>query len=227
MTSALRANHRVLAVALGACFLALAFLGQLAGETVFPSAERTTTTRVVARAGWSYLGGLRTFAAAVMWNRIEPIFHSYYRDVPLDEQRYMLPWIALVTSLDPSLLDPWYVGSWIVARNGKVEEGVALARKGMEANPRSGLLAASYAQMLYLFHHDAKGALSYAEMALGPEMSWRSLEEQFEAYAFVRDILRANGLEAEARDVEARMREIGARIEAGEDAANEHHHDGE
>jgi hypothetical protein len=221
--AAVKRSERAVAVALAACFLALAVIGQAAGEAVFPQTERTTTTRIVARAGWSYLGGLRTFAAAVMWNRIEPIFHAYYRDVPLDEQRYMLPWVALVTTLDPTLLDPWYVGSWIVARNGKVEEGIALARKGMEANPQSGLLTASYAQMLHLFRRDPKAALPYARAVLRPGMTFRSLEEQFECYAFVRDILRANGLAGEADAVEAKMRKIGARIDAGEDAANEHH----
>lgn len=187
-----------------------------------PSAERAATPRVIGRAGWSYLGGLRTFAAAVMWNRIEPIFHSYYRGVPLGEQRYMLPWVALVTALDPSLLDPWYVGSWIVARNGKVEEGIELARRGMEANPRSGLLAVSYAQMLFLFRSDAEGALPHVRGALGSEMTWRSSGEQYEGYAIARDILRANGLEAEARRVESEMQELGRRIEAGEGAADEH-----
>lgn len=223
--SALKNNERVVAAVLAVCFVALVVLGQVAGEAVLPSAERTTTTRVMARAGWSYLGGLRTFAAAVMWNRIDPIYHSYYRRVPLDEQRFMLPWVAMVTALDPTLLDPWYVGSWIVARNGKVDEGIALARTGMEENPQSGLLAASYAQMLYLFRHDPKGALPYARAALRPDMSWRSLEEQFEGYAFVRDVLRANGLEQEAHAVEREMQQIGARIDAGEDAANEHDHD--
>jgi hypothetical protein len=223
--AALKRSERAAAVALAVCFLALAAVGQAAGESVFPQAERTTTTRVVARAGWSYLGGLRTFAAAVMWNRIEPIFHAYYDDVPLDEQRYMLPWVAMVTTLDPSLLDPWYVGSWIVARNGKAEEGIALARKGMEANPQSGLLTASYAQMLYVFRHDAAAALPYAQAVVRPEMSFRSLEEQHECYAFARDTLRANGLESEARAVEAKLLEIGARIEAGEDATHDDDHD--
>ncbi|MCX8007730.1 MAG: hypothetical protein N3B11_06415, partial [Coriobacteriia bacterium] len=150
---------------------------------------------------------------------------AYYRDVPLDRQRYMLPWVALVTSLDPTLLDPWYVGSWIVARNGRVEEGIALAKKGMEANPRSGLLAVSYAQMLYVFKRDPRGALPYARRALGSRMEWRSLEEQYEGYAFVHDVLRANGLEAEARSVEAQMAELGRRIEAGEGAGDGHDHD--
>lgn len=217
-----RATAKPLAIVLAAVFVALAAGGQAVGETVMPSSERTATPRLVGRAGWSYLGGLRTFAAAVMWNRIDPIYHSYYRDVPLDQQRYMLPWIALVTALDPTLLDPWYVGSWIVARNGKVDEGIELARRGMEANPRSGLLAASYAQLLYVFRRDAKAALPYARRALEPAMTWRSLAEQYEGYAAMRDILRVNGLEDEARSVESRMQELGRRIEAGEGAAGEH-----
>ncbi len=215
-------TQKLVALVLAAVFFALVVGGQVVGEAAMPSSERTDTTRIIGRAGWSYLGGLRTFAAAVMWNRIEPIFHSYYEEVPLEQQRYMLPWIALVTALDPSLLDPWYVGSWIVARNGNVEEGIALARRGMEANPRSGLLAASYAQMLYLFRRDAKAALPYARRALEPQMDWRSLAEQYEGYAAMRDILRANGLDDEVREVESRLQELGRRIEAGEGAADGH-----
>lgn len=217
-----RRTEKPMALLLAAVFVALAVGGQAAGEAVMPSSERAATPRLVGRAGWSYLGGLRTFAAAVMWNRIDPIYHAYYRDVPLDEQRYMLPWIALVTALDPSLLDPWYVGSWIVARNGNVDEGIALARRGMEANPRSGLLAASYAQMLYVFKRDAKAALPYARRALEPQMDWRSLAEQYEGYAAMRDILRANGLDDEVREVESRLQDLGRRIEAGEGAADGH-----
>lgn len=222
--STARCIQKPVALVLAAAFFALIVGGQAVGEVAMPSSDRLATARLMGRAGWSYLGGLRTFAAAVMWNRIEPIFHSYYENVPLEEQRYMLPWVAFVTALDPTLLDPWYVGSWIVAKNGKVDEGIELARKGMEANPESGLLAASYAQMLFLFRHDAEAALPYAQRALEPQMTWRSLEEQFEGYAFVRDILRANGLEGQARWVEAQMQELGRRIDAGEDAASEHHH---
>ncbi|MCX8007599.1 MAG: hypothetical protein N3B11_05735, partial [Coriobacteriia bacterium] len=76
MMAGLPTGSRRAPAALVAAFLALIVLGQAGAESVLPEAQRTATARVIERAGWSYLGGLRTFAAAVMWNRIEPIFHA-------------------------------------------------------------------------------------------------------------------------------------------------------
>lgn len=207
-------RSRIATAALVVVLLATFAIGQICADSIISPAERSGAGEIVGRAGYSYLSGLRTFAAAVLWNRMEPLQHSYYEDMPLDQHLFVLPTIYIVTRLDPTLLDPYYVGSWIIARNGKIQEGLDLARQGMEANPQSGLMYASYAQMLFILEHDPKAALPYARKALEPQMTWRSLEEQFEGYAVVRDILEQNGMTTEADQVQAEMDRIARAIDS-------------
>jgi predicted Zn-dependent protease len=87
----------------------------------------------------------------------------------------------------------YYIGQWIVARRGNVPEALALTREGLAANPRSGLLRASYAQMLLLFAKDKKGADEWAVKALAPDAVWVSDDEKFQGYAILKDVLKIAG----------------------------------
>ncbi|MGB4592395.1 MAG: hypothetical protein WBI63_01290 [Coriobacteriia bacterium] len=207
-------HDRLLIVALCAAFLAMTLAGQVASDGIIPSADRASTVSTVGEAGFSYLSGLRTFGAAVLWNRLEPIMHGYYEGTPLKDQHYMLPTVHMVIALDPSLLDPYYVGSWIIARNGRIDEGLALAKQGLDNNPESGLMMMSYAQMLYLYKAETQTPAKLAERAFGPTIQWRSLEEQYEGYAIARDAFEAVGLTDRARYAETEMGRVGALIDA-------------
>ncbi len=66
--------------------------GQALASATAPPGGVAATGRVIGQTSFAYLGGLRTFAAAVLWNRLEPLFDGYYhdricrrdRDVPAD-----------------------------------------------------------------------------------------------------------------------------------------------
>lgn len=206
-------HSRAITLALCVVFLAMTLAGQAAADRVLPPSERTSTVTTLGRAGFSYLTGLRTFAAAVLWNRIEPIMHDYYSGVALKDQHYMLPTIYMVIALNPNLLDPYFVGSWVVARSDHVDEGLELARQGLENNPRAGLMLSSYAQMLMLYKDDYDAAVPLSEELLGPEITWRTLQEQYEGYAIARDAFKHEGMTGRADEVQKAMDLIGKRID--------------
>ena len=179
-------------IALAAVFLIVALAGQAVGDKVI-SSPVDDTAAVVGRASLSYLTGIRRYAGAILWNRIDPLLHGYYHDVPLDDQRYMLSSIAAIEWLDPAFDQPYYVGAWILARNGKVEEGLTMARAGTENVPDSGTLNMSYAQMLLVLKKDNKGAVEYAKLAIQPEMRWTDDLEKLNGYAAINNIFIISG----------------------------------
>ncbi|TDB38923.1 MAG: hypothetical protein D9V44_04415 [Actinobacteria bacterium] len=186
-----------LPLAIAAAFLTLALGGQAVGDRIV-AAPSNATTAAVGRASLSYLTGIRRYAGAVLWNRVEPLLHGYYDGVPLYEQRYMLSTIAAVEWLDPTFDQPYYVGSWILSRNGKVSEGLDMARRGTERIPQSGTLHMSYAQMLFVLKRDVKGAVEQSMLAVEPSMSWADDVEKINGYAAIEQLLRQAGETARA-----------------------------
>ncbi len=188
--------------------------------------ERVPARGAVGRAGFAYLTGLRTFGAAVLWNRIEPVFHEYYEDVPLAEQTYILPTIWMAVTLDPQLVQAYYVGAFQLSRRGMVEEGLELAREGVEANPSSGLLLTSYAQLLWLYGNDIPLAVEMADAALDAE--WADAVEQHDGMAVVRGVYDAAGMHAKADAVEHVIELLDEQIgDALPSGAHDHDGDGE
>ena len=214
-------------VAAAAVCLVLALGGQAVADAQVTDASGADTNRAVGRAASAYLGGLKTFAAAVLWNRIDPVFHEYYHDIPLEEQRYMLSTIAAVTALDPHLVQPYYVGSWILVTNDRLTEGAAMAERGVERNPTSGILIMNLAQLRMLYLDDVDGAAVIAERALSPDVWWTDVVEQHNAYPILGSIFRAAGRDDLDAVVQAELIRIDE--EAGDlldDHDHDHDHDG-
>lgn len=209
-----------------AVLLVLVLAGQSLADTLLADASFTTTGEAMGRAGFAYLTGIRTFAAAVIWNRIDPIYHEYYGDLPLSDQTQSLPMIKLVTLLAPDFEDAYSVGAWIVVQRGLVDEGIELAKQGVENNPASGILRTNYAQILWAFADDQEEALKQADIAFSEEVVWRDLFEQHNSYAILRTLFKDNG---EIEKSEAVMAEIERLdIEIGDDMpAGSHDHDGD
>ena len=179
----------VAAIALG---LVLIIAGQAITGSMLTSQDGVA--QAAGRAGFAYLTGIRTFAAAVIWNRLEPIFHDYYHDVPLAEQLNLVPMVYMVNWLDPEFVDGYYVSAWVLFQRGDVEQAYEVARNGVDANPDSGLLRTSYAQILYL-DEDIEAAADQAEMALHDSV-WRSDAERFEGLRVTMSIFHAAGMDA-------------------------------
>lgn len=204
---------------------ALLLIASLAlGAVSAPSASSATGT-VVGQTGFAYLGGLRKFAAAVLWNRLEPVFHAYYAGVPLAEQTYMMPTLYAVIRLDPQFQQAYYVASWIAYTRVSKDEGLAIARDGLAANPRSGLMHSNLLQLLFL-QDASKNAPEIGRLidaVTGGSLQWMDAEERFEGLATARDALRAMGQTERAQRIEAelaRMREAGIGL-------GDHDHDGD
>jgi hypothetical protein len=199
---------------------ALVLGGQALADVAAPETPNGALTgQSMGRAGFAYLTGLRRFAAAVLWNRLEPQMHEYYGGLA---GSFELPSIQAIVALDPEFVPAYYVGPWLVTRSRRapgvsVEEsstrlatGLELAREGVVHNPKSGILLASYAELLFAEANDMVAALPYAKAALAPDVAWRNDEEQWDSYAILRAIFdKAGDLSDKAR-VQAVMDAIDA-----------------
>ena len=73
------AEHPVARFAIVAVLLLAILLGaQALGQVSAPAGGVASTGRLIGQTSYAYLGGIRTFVAAVLWNRLDPIFHGYY-----------------------------------------------------------------------------------------------------------------------------------------------------
>jgi len=215
-------GDRVRAMRLVATVVALLLFGmagQFAAFAAAPDVAPGGIASAVGSAGSSYLHGLRTFAAATLWNRIDPLLHGYYEDVPLVEQRYMLSSLTLIMWLDPQFEQAYYIGAWILARNDRIAEGLEVAERGVEANPRSGLLLMNHAQVLMLYGDDLPRAATVAEQALDSETVWADASSQHNAYPILGAIFRAVGRDDLDAVVQAELVRLDAEL-------HDHDHDG-
>jgi tetratricopeptide (TPR) repeat protein len=154
------------------------------------------------RAGFAYLTGLRRFTALLLWNRIEPQFHEYYGGKPLNDQTFMLPNLRLVVALDPQFIQAYYVAPWVVRANGRAADAIAIAREGVENNPRSGLLHSALAQILFLRAGELDAAVAQADLAMRPDQVWADATEQWQGIRMLRDIYAKAGLPAKVAETD-------------------------
>jgi hypothetical protein len=206
-----------------ACVLLIA-ASQAIGAASAPSVPVAQAGSVLGHAGFAYIGVFRTYAAAVLWNRLDPVFHEYYRGKPIRKQRYVLPTIYMVQALDPQLEQPYYLGAYMLAENGDFKAGLALARRGVENNPKSGLLRASLVQILML--QDSKANMAemkrQAAVGMGKGMYWSSPDDLYEALAIYRSMYRKAGDVAMADKIREAMSKLSAQIDIGD-----HDHNGD
>lgn len=213
-------------VLVGLLLLALLVTAQFATDRMAVGAGSVETGQAMGRATFAYLSGLRIFAAQVLWNRIEPLFHEYYEEVPLREQLYMLPTLNAVNLLDPQFTQPYYIAPWILARQGEMSSALEVAERGVTNNPDSGLLRASYAQVIAIYGEDIDLALEQAKIAASDRMIWLDDIEKHDSYQILRSIHKqagdAEGAAAILVEIERLDAAIGDQLPAGG-----HDHDGD
>lgn len=182
-------------------------------------------TGAIGRTGFAYLGGLRRFAAAVLWNRLDPQSHEYYAETPFSKQTHMMPTFHIVTLLDPQFEQAYYLASWLAWENISRDQGISIARDGLAENPDSGMLVTNLMQLLFI--EDARvNKPEIEELAariVGGELQWLDDETFFEGLAVSRDAFAAYGRTAEAAavtDEMERLRESGI-------GTGDHDHDGD
>lgn len=211
-------------VVIAVVLVVVLLLSQGLATVTAPPDRLASTGRVLGQTGFAFLGGLRTFAAAVLWNRIEPVFHEYYSGVSLNEQKYMIPTLRLVVALDPQFTQAYYISSYIVF-DASHEEGLSLAKLGIANNPDAGVLHANLAQLLFIDDKVAHRAEIMEQVALGsaPSAQWSDDAQRYEGFATMSQALTGIGETQAARALQARMSQVKARV--GD--VGDHDHDGD
>jgi hypothetical protein len=201
---------------------------QAAVTALVPSGSRSDTRQVLSQTGFAYLGGLRTFAAAVLWNRIEPVFHEYYQGMPLSEQKFALPTMRIVTLLDPQFEQAYYVAAYEVAAAGDMEEGLVIAREGVTNNPDSGLMRSNLAQLLMMQNREANlpEMLALAQSGVLPSTRWSTVDDEYDGLVVFRTVFHLAGDQGQAALIEQRLSELSSSAEFGTSADHDHDGDG-
>lgn len=190
-----------------------------------PEGGRSETGRVLGKTGFAFLGGLRTFGAAVLWNRVDPVFHEYYSGVTLKEQLFALPTMQLVTILDPQFIQAYYVASFTLMERGEEEEALRIAREGLANNPDSGLMLANLAQLLMMADRDNNlpEMVALAESGLSEQAQWSNADDLFEGLVIFRAVYAVAGDESMAERLRLAVEEL---HDSGQLTDHDHDHDG-
>jgi hypothetical protein len=224
----MRAQARPVLILVAAALMVL-IAGQALATSAAPTGGRSETGRVLSRTGFAFLGGMRTFAAAVLWNRLDPLLHGYYDGTTLAEQRWALPTYQLVTTLDPQFVQAYYEASYNVIAMGDFKEGLRIAREGINNNPQSGLMRANLAQLLII--QDKKRnlpeALELTEQGLDERMYWNSADDLFDGLVIFRTVYSVAGDKAAAEELNRRIVELEqSGLLSHEEHDHDHDHDG-
>jgi tetratricopeptide (TPR) repeat protein len=169
--------------------------GQALADASVRSGGFADTGRVLGRTGFAYLTGLRTFAAAVLYARLDPINDGYYPGTTLPQKKFLIPSLYVIILLDPQFEQAYYVAPWILMDAGRTSEAARLAEAGVSDNPGSGLLHASLAQVL-VSEGDVVGAVRQADIALA--LKWADEGERYDNLASMEAIYQRAKLRAKA-----------------------------
>jgi len=197
-----------LAIAIAAAVLVFALLGgQALAAASAPPGGVASTGRVLGQTSFAYLGGLRTFAAAILWARLEPLFHGFYGGKNVDQLTEFLPTMWIVQALDPQFEQVYYNASFIVARQGMMDEALVIARRGLENNPSGGLMSANLIQLLLMQDKKANLAemLKLADEGMQPDTRWTSSDDRYEGYGIFATVYELGGYQRTAQAIRAKM----------------------
>ncbi|MGV8082418.1 MAG: tetratricopeptide repeat protein [Coriobacteriia bacterium] len=209
-----------------AVLLVAVLLGsQAAAAASAPSGGVASTGRVLGQTTSAYLGGLRTLTAAVLWNRIDPIFDGYYGTLD-DTFTVFMPTIRLVQTLDPQFIKSYYIAAYFLAKQGHMDDALETAREGIANNPKSGLMRANLVQVMFMQPEDERDMaemLRQSEIGLGDDMQWASSDDEFEGLGIFRTAYNLAGDTETAAKIDARQKTLVVPTTS----ADEHDHDHE
>ena len=173
--------------------------GQALAAFSAPPDATASTGALLGRTGFEYLGGLRKFVAATLWNRLEPQFHEYGAS-EISKRIEFLPTMAMVQALDPQFQQSYYVSAFMLAQHGRMPQAIEVAQKGIKNNPKAGLMRANYAQILMIdgVSKNLPEAYKQAKTGIEPGITWANDEDQFEGYGIFRAVFKLAGDTANA-----------------------------
>ncbi len=109
------------------------------------------------------LGGVRQYLAYVLYIKTDMLHHTYYG--ALGQEAEMVPYYILISFLDPHYESAYYVGAAEIYMQGRKEEAIEYALRGVKANPESADLYYNLAD-LYLEEKRYEEARQAYEQAL-------------------------------------------------------------
>ncbi len=109
------------------------------------------------------LGGARQYLAYNMYIKTDTLHHTYYGSFAQEAE--LVPYLILVTYLDPHYESAYFVGAGIMDTLGRHEEAKEFTLRGIEANPESADLHYSLGD-LYLEEKNYREASEAFEKAL-------------------------------------------------------------
>jgi len=110
-----------------------------------------------------FLGGVRQYLAYNLYIKNDKLHHLYFGG--LQEEAELVPYLILITWLDPHYVDAYFVGSDIIYQQGRTEEAIDFINQGIAANPESADLYAGLADF-YLEEERYEEARKEFEKAL-------------------------------------------------------------
>ncbi|MCL6472959.1 MAG: hypothetical protein K6T91_09150 [Firmicutes bacterium] len=110
------------------------------------------------------LGGLRSVAAAYIWLKVDRLHDNYYGALNEKEDE-LIPLYRLTTWLDPHIVDAYYVGSYLLYKVKRPDEGWEFALEGLNANPDSAEMELNVGQLALFYKNDYRLAISHLERA--------------------------------------------------------------
>ncbi len=180
--------------------------------SVAPAQPVAKTGQLLGDAGFAYLGGLRVFGAAVLWNRLEPQFDQFYDRKQVKDLTFLMPSLYLIQRLDPQFVQSYYNAAFILGQRGQWGEALGVARDGIANNPASGLMRANYVQLLLMQDKQANLAEAYKQSlaGIGPEMTYATPDDQYESLAIFRTAFKLAGRTDLVTAIETRLAELEA-----------------
>lgn len=184
-----------------------------------PSSTQLSQSKVIGQAGFAYLGGLRMALAGLLYQRLDPQFHQYLAGKPIQDRNDLLPSIRIIQMLNPQLEQPYYYVSYILMLKGRMPDALALAKQGVQNNPESGLLRANYAQLLMVQNRtkNLPEMLRQTHAGLSQNVTFSSIDDQFESYGIFRVVYKLAGDEAMVSKLDAaqaKLKAAGAQSES-------------
>jgi hypothetical protein len=123
---------------------------------------------------------------------------------------------GLVTALDPTLEDPFYVGPFVLRDSGLTDAANDLAAEGVRKNPDSARLHASFAQLLLTEKRIAE-AREQADAAL--EGRWSDPTSEFDSLATLEIVFDKTGAKDKADWVRKERARIFPQVRAAQQQA--------
>ena len=215
-----RANGR-LAVLVAAALVFALLAGQWAVAATSPPTGVADTGRL-GKTGFAYLGGIRTFAAAALWNHLDPQFDGYYSGSLKKAVSHVAHDVHGRDS-GPAVHAGVSSGvDWSSEQAIRSRESRSPVREWPTTRTPESCTPISLSYCCSTTGANRKEALANAQEGVRPGTLWANSDEEYEGLATIRGVLNALGATDAVPAISARL----DRLRAGDPASGSETPDG-